>query len=77
MNKPIVDCPVCQTKVVYEPASRFRPFCSERCKLIDLGDWAAENHRIADKSPVNPELGEAYLAELEAELMEQDNAFFK
>lgn len=77
MNQPTVDCPVCQSKVVFSPESPFRPFCSERCKLIDLGDWAAENHRIPDKSPVNPELGEAYLAELEAEMMEQDNAFFK
>lgn len=77
MSKPVVQCPTCTTDVVFAPGSRFRPFCSERCKLIDLGDWAAENHRIPDKSPVAPELGEAYLAELEAELMGQDNEFFR
>jgi uncharacterized protein len=32
-------------------ASRFRPFCSERCRMTDLGDWAAERHRIAGEAP--------------------------
>jgi len=27
--------------------NQYRPFCSERCKLIDLGDWAAGKHAIA------------------------------
>jgi endogenous inhibitor of DNA gyrase (YacG/DUF329 family) len=77
MSAPVVKCPTCDTKVVWSEASPFRPFCSERCKLIDLGDWAAENHRIAGKPDLNAELGEEYLAELEAELMDQENQFFK
>jgi uncharacterized protein len=32
--------------VAWTEANRFRPFCSERCKLIDLGQWAAEDYRI-------------------------------
>lgn len=42
-----VQCPTCQTGVIWDENSKFRPFCSERCKLIDLGDWAAESHKIA------------------------------
>lgn len=46
-----VTCPQCGKLVEWVPEQQWRPFCSERCKLIDLGDWAAENHRIPDKSP--------------------------
>lgn len=44
-----VHCPICQKKVEWSNESSFRPFCSKRCQLIDLGDWAAEEHRIPDK----------------------------
>lgn len=30
----------------WTPQSRYRPFCSERCKLIDLGEWANERYRV-------------------------------
>jgi len=43
----IVKCPTCNKDVVWSNDQQFRPFCSERCKLIDLGEWANENHRIA------------------------------
>ena len=72
-----VQCPTCDTDVVWSAESPFRPFCSERCKLIDLGDWAAENHRIPDKAPADAVLTEEYLAELEQQFIEQDNNFFK
>lgn len=72
-----VKCPTCEKPVIWIPESIFRPFCSERCKLIDLGDWAAENHRIPDKLPIDPQLSEEYLAELEQDMLQQDNAFFK
>lgn len=29
------------------PANRFRPFCSERCQMVDLGKWAGEDYRVA------------------------------
>jgi hypothetical protein len=43
----VVKCPTCGRDVDWTEASRFRPFCSERCKLIDLGAWAAEKYSIA------------------------------
>ena len=42
-----VDCPHCGQAVPWTPDSRWRPFCSERCRLIDLGDWLEERHRLA------------------------------
>lgn len=47
----IVPCPRCGASSVFGPSNRWRPFCSERCKLIDLGDWASERYRVpeADK----------------------------
>ena len=47
--KPIskVDCPHCQTQVQWTEESKFRPFCSKRCKLIDFGDWANESNKIS------------------------------
>ena len=42
----IVNCPQCGKPAVYSPANPWRPFCSERCKVIDLGAWAAESYRI-------------------------------
>jgi endogenous inhibitor of DNA gyrase (YacG/DUF329 family) len=47
MAGKIVACPHCGTSIEWNQANRFRPFCSERCKLIDLGGWASEQHRIA------------------------------
>ena len=45
-----VDCPVCGKRLPWTDASRYRPFCSERCKVIDLGDWAAQRHVIHGSS---------------------------
>jgi len=41
-----VKCPSCAKRVAWVAESRWRPFCSERCKLIDLGAWAAERHVV-------------------------------
>jgi len=46
----VVPCPRCGTAAAFSPANRWRPFCSERCKLIDLGDWASERYRVPDES---------------------------
>ncbi|HVW63534.1 MAG TPA: DNA gyrase inhibitor YacG [Nitrosospira sp.] len=48
MKQPIVNCPQCGKTVVWDSENPYRPFCSERCKLIDLGQWAAESYRIPD-----------------------------
>ena len=45
-----VRCPACGGPSVYAPENRYRPFCSERCKLIDLGAWASESHTIPGDS---------------------------
>ncbi|MCL4126522.1 UNVERIFIED_CONTAM: hypothetical protein GTU68_044107 [Idotea baltica] len=42
-----VQCPNCRKPVAWNAQAKWKPFCSERCKLIDLGDWAEGNHRIA------------------------------
>jgi len=44
-----VSCPRCTKPVRWGPESPFRPFCSERCKMIDLGAWASEEYRVAVK----------------------------
>lgn len=43
-----VACPTCGKPVTWIPESRWRPFCSERCRLIDLGEWLEEKHRIEE-----------------------------
>jgi endogenous inhibitor of DNA gyrase (YacG/DUF329 family) len=54
-----VNCPTCEAKVVWREENKFRPFCSERCKQIDLGAWAEEKYVIPGAMPVDdqdPEL---------------------
>jgi endogenous inhibitor of DNA gyrase (YacG/DUF329 family) len=42
-----VPCPRCGKQVAWDPDNPFRPFCSERCKTVDLGAWATEQYRVA------------------------------
>ncbi len=42
----MVTCPRCGALTPFTPQNNWRPFCSKRCKLIDLGDWAAERYRV-------------------------------
>ena len=42
----IVKCPVCGKDVELKETNVFRPFCSERCKQIDLGAWADEQYKV-------------------------------
>ncbi|WP_341707517.1 DNA gyrase inhibitor YacG [Halopseudomonas sp.] len=41
-----VNCPTCKAPVTWDASFPERPFCSHRCRLIDLGAWAAEEHVI-------------------------------
>jgi len=55
-NKPItkiIKCPTCGAEVEWTDKNPWRPFCRERCRLIDLGAWADESHRIADTTPTD------------------------
>lgn len=54
-KKPVVACPQCGKDVVWGEESPCRPFCSERCKLIDLGQWANEGYRIPLSEDQNDE----------------------
>ncbi|UCH50306.1 MAG: DNA gyrase inhibitor YacG [Betaproteobacteria bacterium] len=42
----VVNCPQCGKPLAWDTANASRPFCSERCKMIDLGQWASETYRI-------------------------------
>jgi UPF0243 zinc-binding protein APL_0875 len=46
MSELVVECPTCQKKVEWKSENKYRPFCSDRCHLIDLGEWANEEKRI-------------------------------
>lgn len=50
---PILTCPNCGAEVPYASVDEvpFRPFCSKRCKLIDLGKWLNEEYRISEEIP--------------------------
>jgi len=55
MPKPSsVKCPHCEKTIPWTEAHPFRPFCSERCKLIDFGDWANEEHSIPGEPFYSP-----------------------
>ena len=50
-----VSCPTCGSPVAWKAEQRWRPFCSERCKLIDLGEWLSEEKRIpGEPAPGRP-----------------------
>lgn len=46
-----IKCPTCTTEISWSGDYPHRPFCSKRCQLLDLGDWAGENNAI----PVQPQ----------------------
>ncbi|MEW6165615.1 MAG: DNA gyrase inhibitor YacG [Pseudomonadota bacterium] len=49
----IVSCPTCGAAVAWEANNPQRPFCSERCRQIDLGAWANDSYRIAAEAPAD------------------------
>lgn len=66
MSTITVNCPHCGKAVIWTPENSYRPFCSERCKLIDLGEWASETRVITgtplteqDLEDLVDELGQA------------------
>ncbi|MCB0341022.1 MAG: DNA gyrase inhibitor YacG [Pseudobdellovibrionaceae bacterium] len=55
----IVKCPQCGKDTEYGPENKYRPFCSERCQLIDLGEWAEEKYLIpAEEGPSRADVNE-------------------
>ena len=53
-----VPCPACGKTALYAPSNPHRPFCSERCRVTDLGAWASESFRIAGKPDDGAQAGE-------------------
>ncbi|WP_404809746.1 DNA gyrase inhibitor YacG [Methylobacillus gramineus] len=47
-KKRLVSCPQCGELSEFSSSNEYRPFCSKRCRLIDLGQWASESYRIPD-----------------------------
>ena len=54
MDSPKAQCPICKKMLAWDKSSPWRPFCSERCKLIDLGEWLDEGYRVADEKENKP-----------------------
>jgi uncharacterized protein len=50
----VILCPICRNKTTWEE-NPWRPFCSERCKLTDLGKWVLEEYKIEDNQPEGEE----------------------
>jgi len=72
-----VPCPNCKTDVQWLASSEFRPFCSKRCQLIDLGEWADENHKIEGKPGFTDISLTTDIEDIEAMLHQQPDDFFK
>lgn len=67
---PIVKCPTCHRETEYT-GNEFRPFCSERCKLIDFGEWADGKYALPTQET---SLSEEDLDQIEKALNEKERA---
>jgi uncharacterized protein len=54
-----VPCPRCGAAKPFTPDNKWRPFCSERCKMIDLGLWGSDAYRVPTQEPPDEPDGEA------------------
>lgn len=73
-----VKCPICAKAVQWSADSPYRPFCSKKCQLIDLGEWASEERSIpAAKQTPDDQPSPADIEDIEAMLSEQPDDFFK
>lgn len=45
-----VKCPGCKQETIYSKENEYRPFCSEKCHLIDLGAWFEESYKVSDNN---------------------------
>lgn len=54
INPQKITCPTCGKPNTWHSNNQFKPFCSERCKLIDLGEWANESRKIPGNA-IDPE----------------------
>jgi uncharacterized protein len=54
LSPPLHRCPTCRRELEWSASNLFRPFCSERCRLIDLGAWLKEEHAIPGEPAADP-----------------------
>jgi endogenous inhibitor of DNA gyrase (YacG/DUF329 family) len=55
-DKPrTVPCPSCRRPALFGEGNPWRPFCSERCRSVDLGAWASERFRVVSDAPAEDE----------------------
>lgn len=60
MKTPIVNCPLCATPAPWSTDNPARPFCSERCRLIDLGQWADGSYHVPGATIAVEESGDEH-----------------
>ncbi|HEX7477791.1 MAG TPA: DNA gyrase inhibitor YacG [Polyangiales bacterium] len=65
----MASCPICKKKLSDAPRPKTHPFCSERCKLVDLGNWLGDGYVIA--RPVGPDDGDLVDEEAMAALLRE------
>ncbi len=56
-----VRCPACAGTSLYSPSNPYRPFCSARCKGVDLGAWASEEFKLLEETPPDEPFGDPRL----------------
>lgn len=72
-----VKCPTCTKEIEWSTENQHRPFCSKKCQLIDLGEWATEGHKISTSQDKVPSEEDIDIEEIEAMLSQQQDSFFK
>ncbi len=60
MNKTIL-CPICSSATTLDDSNLFRPFCSDRCRLVDLGKWVDEKYSITNFPERNEDKNYSYV----------------
>ncbi len=56
-----VRCPACAGMSLYSSTNPYRPFCSARCKGVDLGAWASEEFKLPEETPLDEPFGDPRL----------------
>jgi len=56
-----IKCPRCRSQAIWQ-GNPSRPFCSEKCRLIDFGRWSNEDYNIPGEDVIDPEQDDEYPA---------------
>lgn len=64
-TKKYLRCPHCGQPSLFSEENPYRPFCTERCKTIDLGDWASDKYAIPIETKDN-------IAEIDTDVYEDE-----